>query len=145
MKLSEMKKMRSYRCSQFRNRNYCSFCYVRTRRNVSRRCFVSIISASRHRNSDRKTATRFALFVDLSLSLLPVCPSSSPFFTFSFAVCFHRHGDRCKSRFTVACHKGCFVAKAARGRQGEDGRESMRMKDVREEGRSGRKSGPNSG
>lgn len=97
-----------------------------------RRCFVSIISASRHRISDGKTATRFALFVDLSLSLLfPARPSSSPFFTFSFAVRFRRHGDTRKSRFTVACHKGCFVAKAARGRQGEGGRESMRMKDER--------------
>lgn len=92
MKLTEIKKVRSsLRCSHFQNRNYhvCIF------ENFSRRrCFVSIISASGHRISDWKTATRFALFVDLSLSLLfPARPSSSPFFTFSFAVCFRRHGD----------------------------------------------------
>lgn len=137
MKLTEIKKMRSsLGCSHFQSRNYRTVTYLYFRK-FRRRCSVSIISASGHRISDGKTATRFALFVR-PLSLFH---SSSPlvllrllFFHILFRSLLspaRRYIYTRKSRFTVACHKGCFVAKAARGRQGEGGRESMRMKDER--------------
>lgn len=93
MKLTEIKKTRSsLRSALIFRIEIIPLSRLYFRKNFSRRrCLVSIISASRHRISDGKTATRFALFVDLSLSLLfPARPSSSPFFTFSFAVRFRR-------------------------------------------------------
>lgn len=69
MKLTEIKKARSsLRSALIFRIEIIPLSRLYFRKNFSRRrCLVSIISASRHRISDGKTATRFALFVDLSL------------------------------------------------------------------------------
>lgn len=133
MKLTEIKKTRSsLRCSHFPNRNYPTVAFV-----LSKISAVVVASYLLFPLAGTGLATGKPQRVLHSLST-SLFHSSSPLvllrLLFSHSLsqfAFAGHGDTRKSRFTVACHKGCFVAKAARGRQGEGGRESMRMKDER--------------
>lgn len=65
-------------------------------------CNSIVIFVSKDWISEKIRGAFFPFFIEFILSL-------------SLAVCFRRHGDTHKSRFTVACHKGCFVVRPRGG------------------------------